>query len=136
MKIKSLNAAEIAACEEPLNVFSDEVGQSRPIGLSVLQSFYDITLTHHQDNEDLKLVIGLAFGDYIASREGYEWVRVEDDYGEETALSPPATSLTVFPISMIQKRLNKEEKTDLTKLYSDTIALLREMIEDGNYDKR
>lgn len=41
----------------------------------------------------------------IAAVTDYEWGRVSDEYGEETALSPPGLSVVCYAISMLEKRI-------------------------------
>jgi len=72
----------------------------------------------------------------IAERTGWEWVRVTDEYGAETSLSPPGYMIACHPISMIQKRIAANEPVDLAELRDETIDVIERRIAEGYADER
>ncbi len=71
-----------------------------------------------EPTETLKLqCLGIAFGDALAQKLGLQWVAVEDEYGRDPALSQMGTSLLVFPMTSISKRIERGEEIDLNRLF-------------------
>jgi len=61
---------------------------------------------------------------------------VADEYGEETALSPAKTTLTLFPISMLQKRIERHEEVDVIDLARESIRTIEDLLKADDYDNR
>lgn len=57
--------------------------------------------------------LGITLGDAFAQRCGFEWVSVEDSYGRDPALRLPGTSIILFPLTMISKRVEAGESVDV-----------------------
>lgn len=70
--------------------------------------------------------IGVAFGDVVANELGLNWIAQCDEYGTEPALNLENTSITLFPRTMILKRVEKSEYPDLQFL----LGKLKESIDD------
>jgi hypothetical protein len=70
----------------------------------------------------------LAFGDELLKHGEFEWVRVTDDYGEETCVAIRGLSVYCSPISMIQKRISRGELPDFVELRKATIAMMEDMV--------
>lgn len=78
--------------------------------------------------ETVKLqCLGIAFGDALAQKLGLQWVAVEDEYGRDPALSRIGTSLLVFPMTSISKRIERGEEIDLLPFFEHAC----ETIESG-----
>lgn len=103
--------------------------------VSDLQRAYDDVVENHPDHPKFQIALGIAFGEIIVREENYEWVRVIDEYGEETALSPKDVNVACFPISMIQKRLTSRARVTILDLVAETINTVEKMRESGNYEK-
>jgi hypothetical protein len=57
-------------------------------------------------NEKWKLQsLGVTFGDALAQRMELSWVTVEDEYGSDPALQDQGTTVVVFPLTTISKRI-------------------------------
>ncbi len=97
---------------------------------------YDVICRNHADNIDAGIAIGLAFGETITSETDYEWVRVSDEYGEETALSPVGLMAACHPISMLQKRIAKREHVSLAELRQGVIDAIETRRAAGAFDQR
>jgi hypothetical protein len=70
--------------------------------------------------------VGVAFGDVIANEVGLNWVAYCDEHGVEPALNLAETSITVFPRTMILKRVEKGERPNLGYI----LGKLQETVED------
>ena len=78
--------------------------------------------------------LGITFGDALAQKLGLSWVAVEDEHGRDPALHEQGTSIVLFPLTMISKRIERGEKVDVRNLFDDacrTIDQLRAKLTDG-----
>jgi hypothetical protein len=62
--------------------------------------------------------LGIVLGDVFVQDMGMEWIMVEDDYGRDPAVRLPNTSIILFPMTMISKRIERGEKVDVFELYN------------------
>jgi len=62
--------------------------------------------------------LGVVFGDVLAQSLDVVWVMVEDEYGRSAALMVPQTTILLFPITALLKRLEDGEEVDVRDLYS------------------
>jgi len=80
-------------------------------------------------DETLKLqCLGVTFGDALAQKLGLTWVAVEDDYGRDAALTLDGTSIRLFPLTSISKRIERGEEVEVYGLFENacrTIERLR-----------
>jgi len=70
----------------------------------------------------------LAFGEELLRHGEFEWGRVTDDYGEETCVAIQGLSVYCAPISLIQKRLSRNELPDFVELRKATVAMMEDMV--------
>jgi Domain of unknown function (DUF3806) len=71
-----------------------------------------------EPTETLKLqCLGIAFGDALAQKLGLQWVAVEDGCGRDPALTRIDTSLLVFPMTSISKRIERGEEIDVRRFF-------------------
>jgi hypothetical protein len=71
-----------------------------------------------EPTETVKLqCLGIALGDALAQKLGLQWVAVEDEHGRDPALSRVGTSLLVFPMTAISKRIERGEEIDLREFF-------------------
>ena len=78
-----------------------------------------------QPNETLKLqCLGVTFGDALEQKLGLKWVAVEDEYGRDPALSRVGTSLLVFPLTSISKRIERGEEIELYSFFENACATI------------
>jgi len=71
-----------------------------------------------EKNETVKLQsLGITFGDVIVQDLNFLWIEVEDEYGIDPALILPNTTLILFPMTMISKRIERGERVDIYELY-------------------
>ena len=71
-----------------------------------------------QKDEKYKLqCLGITIGDALVQGLNFSWVEVEDEYGTDPALKLGDSSLILFPLTMISKRIEKDEKVDVFELF-------------------
>ena len=77
---------------------------------------------------------GLAFGRaFLNEFPDYDWWMVEDEYGRDPAIRYKETSLLVFPMTMISKRVEDGEEIDVGELFDGLAKQLAELIQEGVY---
>jgi hypothetical protein len=82
-------------------------------------------------DETLKLqCLGVTFGDALVQSLGMEWVTVIDEYGRDSALRKAGTTIVIFPLTMISKRVERGEIVNIAALFESTTKTVREM--EGN----
>jgi hypothetical protein len=72
--------------------------------------------------------MGIVLGDAFVQELKMEWVIVEDSQGRDPALRIPKTSIIIYPLTMISKRIEKGEAVDVFDLFNgvtDQIEALR-----------
>ena len=70
-----------------------------------------------RSDETVKLqCLGIAFGDILVQDLGLRWITVEDEYGRDPALKLDGSSVLVFPLTTISKRVERGEKVDVYAL--------------------
>ena len=75
--------------------------------------------------ETLKLqCLGITFGDALAQSLGLEWCAVEDEYGRDPALRLVGTSIVVFPLTTISKRIELGEVVNVRSLFDDACSTI------------
>lgn len=83
-------------------------------------------------DETLKLqCLGVTFGDALAQRLGLTWVAVEDDFGRDAALTLDGTSIRVFPLTSISKRIERREEVDVYGLFEQVCSMIERLGRDG-----
>jgi hypothetical protein len=131
LNLRPLNPEEVDAREAGLDMAAHLVGVSRPLTIDDVQSLYDACL----DQSDLPMkalwALGFSFGEQIVIATNFEWVRVSDEYGDETCVAPPGREIFCAPISMIKTRIHEKERLSVSELRDDTIATILTRIKEG-----
>ena len=71
-----------------------------------------------EKNETYKLQsLGITFGDIFVQDLNFVWIEVDDEYGKSPALQLPDTTLIIFPMTMISKRIEDGQDVDIYDLY-------------------
>jgi hypothetical protein len=79
-------------------------------------------------NETLKLqCLGVTFGDALAQRLGLTWVAVDDEHGRDLALALDGTSVRVFPITSISKRIERGEEVEVYRLFEEACGSIERL---------
>ncbi|KGM51406.1 hypothetical protein N800_13590 [Lysobacter daejeonensis GH1-9] len=77
--------------------------------------------------DTLKLqCLGITFGDALAQHLGLTWVAVQDEYGRDPALRLDGTSVLVFPLTAISKRIERGEAVDVFDLFNAACSTIQD----------
>jgi hypothetical protein len=71
--------------------------------------------------------LGVTFGDALAQRLSLTWVAVEDNLGRDLALVLDGTSVRVFPITSISKRIERGEEVEVYGLLDDACRTIEQL---------
>lgn len=136
LDIRPLTDEEEAYRQEALALAAHYLGNASPLLMEKVQELYQIVAANCRDCDKAQIAVGIAFGETIAEKAGWEWVRVTDEYGAETSLSPAGYMVACYPISMIQKRIAADEQVDLAELRDETIGIIEQRVREGYYEER
>ena len=131
LDLRPLTPDEITKRETALDLAAYLAGFPRPLTMPDVQVLYDALLGEEECPTHLGTAAGFAFGEQIQASSDFEWVQVSDEYGEELCLAAPGKAIYCAPVSMIQGRLERKERTDLTALRDETIDTVRRRISEG-----
>lgn len=101
--------------------------------LALIQRVLDTGVVEREATYTLQ-ALGLAFGrTFLNEFPDYDWWMVEDEHGRDPAIRYKETSLLVFPMTMISKRVEDGEHFDLNELFDGLAQQLAELIQEGVY---
>lgn len=101
--------------------------------LALMQRVLDQAVVEPEATYTLQ-AFGLAFGRVFLNQfPDYDWWMVEDEFGRDPAIRYKETSLLVFPMTMISKRMEDGDPFDVTELFDGLAKQLAELIEEGVY---
>lgn len=133
---RALTPSEREAMEQALRLAARMAKKALPLGFADVQRLYDHALRQAERDDEEVIALGIAFGAAINERAGFDWVRVSDQWGDETCVGPPDKTIHCAPISMIQKRLNRQEQVDLRQLAEASISRIEELMAEGKTGDR
>jgi Domain of unknown function (DUF3806) len=70
--------------------------------------------------------LGVVFGDILASELPLRWVMITDEYGTDPTLRYKNSSININALTMISKRVEKNEQVDLYRLLEQNREALSE----------
>ena len=82
--------------------------------LSIIAAILEAGFLRPSSTVELQ-ALGVALGDAISQETGWPFVLVEDEYGRDPGLHVDG-SMTVFPVTMISKRVERGESVDRATL--------------------
>lgn len=72
--------------------------------------------------------LGIVLGDALVRHvDGAEWVMVEDEYGRDPAVRIQGTTVLLFPLTMISKRIEAGEPVDVFALFNGILDHVEEL---------
>jgi len=74
--------------------------------------------------------MGVVLGDVFADELGMEWIVVEDSFGETPALQYPNTTILLYPLTMISKRIEAEEEVDVFDMFNTLAAEIGDILQE------
>jgi Domain of unknown function (DUF3806) len=89
--------------------------------LGTLRAILDGNVFNAKQTHELQC-LGIVLGDAFVLDLGMEWVMVEDAHGRDPAVRVPGTSIILFPLTMISKRVERGEKVDVFDLFNGIAA--------------
>jgi hypothetical protein len=75
--------------------------------------------------------LGITFGDALAQHLGLAWVVVEDERGRTPSLNLDGTTILVFPLTAISKRIERGEQVNVFDLFKDFGEAVNDMRAKG-----
>ena len=94
--------------------------------LPVLQKLIDDMAFNKTQTYELQC-LGVVFGDVLASELPLRWVIVTDEFGIDPTLRFKSTTLQVNALTMISKRIERDERVNV----SDLLRTTREYLADN-----
>jgi hypothetical protein len=83
--------------------------------LPVLQKLIDDRVFNKSQTYELQS-LGVAFGDVLANQLPLRWVMVTDEFGTDPTLRFKKTTVQINALTMISKRIERDEHPDLEQL--------------------
>ena len=136
LQIRPLTAEEEEARRDALEMAARLVGGTPPLSENQVAELYLVLSDEYPDFLEGQIALGIAFGELIVAKAGYEWVRVTDEYGSETALAPPGVQGACHPISMMQKRIKDRADIDIAQTRDATIEVVEDRVRSGQWAAR
>jgi hypothetical protein len=134
-KIEAPNAEDIARVEEMRSWVRDHFvpetrGKYETVEdkIHLLQTILDENWVAADETWKLHS-LGITLGDILVQTMGFIWVAFEDEDGRDPALRDGDTSITLFPMTMISKRIEDGEIVNIAQLLDmthDAVSGLRE----------
>jgi hypothetical protein len=135
--ISELTGADVAALAQQRSLIESYLGneESRrkyegPVGkLGLLRALLESKVFSPEQTYELQSM-GVVLGDVFAQKLGMEWIVVEDSFGRTPALRYPNTTIILYPITMISKRIEAGEQVDVFDMYNSLAAEVDEILQD------
>ena len=84
-----------------------------------------------EPHEKLKLqCLGITLGDIIVQDMAFVWIEVTDEYGNDPAIQLPDTSLILYPMTMISKRIEVGKQVEIYEFYEGLKEHIKERINE------
>jgi hypothetical protein len=94
--------------------------------LGLLRALLDHKVFQQNQTYELQCM-GIVLGDALVQHSGVEWRAVEDQYGRDPCVQIPGSTVVLFPLTMISKRVEKGETIDLFDLFNRMVAEIEEL---------
>lgn len=95
-----------------------------PVGrLGTVRALLDAGRVPADNSDGMLLAIGVILGDTFAEDLGLSWLRVEDRFGIDLAVGTDDGRVLLYPLTMIDKRLQDGETVDVFDLYDGVADL-------------
>lgn len=128
-KIEDLNEQDAArlvtqraVIEKYLGNSPDNLSKYKAVAgkLGLLRALLDQNVFKATQTYELQCM-GIIFGDALVQHIGLEWKAVEDEYGRDPCLQLPGSTVVLFPLTMISKRIERGEKVDVFNLFNQSV---------------
>ncbi|MCC9073257.1 DUF3806 domain-containing protein [Flavobacterium sp. F-65] len=118
-----------------LNIHEDEIDAYHDTDktISLIQKIIDENVFQVDNTYELQS-LGIALGDYIQYKNNdFHWAVIRDEYGRDICLQYKTLALTVFPMTMISKRIEDGENVNVSELFSDLLNKINELVISGDF---
>jgi hypothetical protein len=95
--------------------------------LYLLQNILDNKFYGKDETMELQS-LGITLGDALLQKLDLEWVEVEDEHGTDPALRYKNTSILLFPLTMISKRIEDNVEVNIIELFEGIYNKINEII--------
>ena len=75
--------------------------------------------------------MGVVLGDVFVQDLGFHWIIVKDEHGRDPAIQYKDTSIILYPLTMISKRIERGEEVDVFDLYNGLATEVQKLIDRG-----
>jgi hypothetical protein len=135
--ISELTDEDVAALAEQRSLIESYLGDEesrrkyqKPVGkLGLLRALLEKQVFSAEQTYELQSM-GVVLGDVFAQDLGMGWIVVEDSFGRTPALRYPNTTIILYPITMISKRIEAGEQVDIFDMYNSLAAEVDEILQD------
>ena len=93
--------------------------------LPIIQRLFDDKVFKKSQTYELQS-LGVVFGDVLASELPLRWVMITDEYGTDPTLRFKNTSVNINALTMISKRVERDEPVDVFRLLQKNREALSE----------
>lgn len=98
--------------------------------LGTVRAFLEGGVLASYEQKDFE-ALGIILGDTYVQDMGFHWVAVIDELGKDYAVRYDETSILIFPIAMIEKRIRRGEVIDIFDLYNGVANEAEILISNG-----
>ncbi len=71
--------------------------------------------------------MGIIFGDAFVQELDMHWIIVEDEMGRDPAIRLGNSSIIMYPMTMISKRIEREEEIDVFELFNGLVENIKDL---------
>jgi len=89
--------------------------------LGLLRAIIDARLFGPTHTYELQCM-GVVFGDVFVQVCGWEWRMVEDELGRDPCIKLPSSTIVIYPLTMISKRIEHGDSVDVFALFDEIAA--------------
>lgn len=100
---------------------------SRQNDLKVLQLLLDRRIVRNDQTRELQ-AMGVVMGDLLAKQLRLHWVIYEDQLGRSRALRYKDSDSYLFPITMISRRREVDNRSPVDDIYNKAVATITQVI--------
>ena len=94
--------------------------------LGTIQAILDADLFSPDQAYELEC-LGVVLADAFVQGLGMEWIIVEDEIGRNASIRVPNSSIILFPLTMIRKRIIQGERVDVFNLFNNAARNVHEL---------
>ena len=76
--------------------------------------------------------MGIILGDAFVQELGMHWMIVEDNLGRDPAIRLKNTSIVMYPMTMISKRIERGERIDIIDFFNSVVERIKELEQTAN----